>query len=224
MNRKSQIFKGITRNIFILGLVSLFTDLGSQMVFPLLPLFLTSVLGAGASIVGLIEGSAEATASLFKVVSGYWSDTIKKRKPFVVLGYSLSSLIKPLFAFANVWFFVLFIRVLERIGKGIRNAPRDAIIAESCDKSIRGRAYGFHRAMDGIGSALGAIAAFIFLPFLGYRNVFLLAFIPSIIAVLLTLLIAEKNIPIKKERVNISPQIRFRKLSSDLKLFRVKIT
>ena len=219
MNRKNQIFKGITRNIFILGLVSLFTDLSSQMVFPLIPLFLTSVLGVGASIVGIIEGSAEATASLFKVISGYWSDKIKKRKPFVLLGYSLSSFIKPLFAFANIWFFVLFIRVIERIGKGIRNAPRDAIIAESCNESIRGKAYGFHRAMDGIGSMFGAILAFIFLPLLGYRNLFLFAFIPGIIAVFIILFIKEKNTPIKKEITNMSLKISFRKLSSNLKLF-----
>jgi len=126
-HRQIKIFAGLTRNIFILGLVSLFTDISSQMVFPLIPLFLTTVLGAGAYAVGIVEGAAETTASLLKVISGYWSDKIKKRKPFVLFGYSLSSITKPLFAFANVWPFVLFMRVIERIGKGLRTAPRDAI-------------------------------------------------------------------------------------------------
>ena len=118
------IIKGITRNILILGLVSLFTDLSSQMVFPLIPLFLTTVLGAGAYAVGIVEGAAETTASLLKVVSGYWSDRIRKRKPFVLFGYSLSTITKPLFAFANIWSFVLFIRIIERVGKGLRTAPK----------------------------------------------------------------------------------------------------
>ncbi|RLF58524.1 MAG: MFS transporter, partial [Thermoplasmata archaeon] len=144
---KKNFFRGLTSNIIILGFVSLFTDLSSQMVFPLVPLFLTTVLGAGAYAVGIVEGAAETTASLLKVVSGYWSDRIKKRKPFVLFGYSLSSITKPLFAVAYSWPSVLFIRVVERIGKGVRTAPRDAIVAESCDEHVRGKAYGFHRAM-----------------------------------------------------------------------------
>ena len=218
-DEQNQIFKGISRNIFILGLVSLFTDLSSQMVFPLIPLFLTTVLGAGAYAVGIVEGAAETTASLLKVVSGYWSDKIKKRKPFVLFGYSLSSITKPLFAFANIWSFVLFIRVVERIGKGLRTAPRDAIVAESCDESVRGKAYGLHRAMDGIGSVLGAILAFLLLPILGYRNIFLLAFIPSIIAVLVILFIKEKNAPTKKETRETSIKLSFKELSMNLRLF-----
>lgn len=218
-DKQNQIIKGITKNIFILGLVSLFTDLSSQMVFPLIPLFLTTVLGAGAYAVGIVEGAAETAASLLKVISGYWSDKIKKRKPFVLFGYSLSSITKPLFAFANIWSFVLFIRVVERIGKGLRTAPRDAIVAESCDESVRGKAYGFHRAMDGIGSVLGAILAFLLLPVLGYRNIFLLAFIPSIIAVLVILFIKEKNAPTKKETRETSIKLSFKELSMNLRMF-----
>lgn len=218
-NKQNQIFKGITKNLFILGLVSLFTDLSSQMVFPLIPLFLTTVLGAGAYAVGIVEGAAETAASLLKIISGYWSDKIKKRKPFVLFGYSLSSITKPLFAFADIWSFVLFIRVVERIGKGLRTAPRDAIVAESCDESVRGKAYGFHRAMDGIGSVLGAILAFLLLPVLGYRNIFLLAFIPSIIAVLVILFIKEKNAPTKKETRETSIKLSFKELSMNLRLF-----
>ncbi len=152
MNKQS-FFTGFSRNIIIVGFVSLFTDLSSQMVFPVVPLFLLS-LGASAWVIGLVEGAAETTASLLKVFSGYWSDKIKRRKPFVFAGYGLSSLTKPLFAFAQTWPFVLFFRVIERVGKGIRDAPRDAIVAESVDVSIRGKVYGLQRAMDGVGSFL----------------------------------------------------------------------
>jgi len=217
---KVKIFKGITRNVFILGLVSLFTDLSSQMVFPLIPLFLITVLGAGACAVGIVEGAAETTASLLKVVSGYWSDKIKRRKIFVLFGYSLSAITKPMFAFANIWSFVLFIRVIERIGKGLRTAPRDAIVAESSDESVRGKAYGFHRAMDGIGSVLGAVLAFLLLPILGYKNIFMFAFIPAIIAVFVILFIKEKKTLAKEQETKeISIKLSFKELPMNLKLF-----
>lgn len=215
---KKKFFKGLTTNIFILGFVSLFTDLSSQMVFPLIPLFLTTTLGAGAYAVGIVEGAAETTASLLKVISGYWSDKIKKRKPFVLLGYSLSSVTKPLFALAYTWPFVLFIRVVERIGKGLRTAPRDAIVAESCEKNVRGKAYGLQRAMDGIGSISGAVLAFLLLPSLGYRNIFLLAFIPAIIAVFVILFVKEKKTSSKEVR-KMSLKVSFRELPLNLKLF-----
>lgn len=217
--REIKIFEGLTKNIFMLGLVSLFTDLSSQMVFPLIPLFLVTVLGTGAYAVGIVEGAAETTASLLKVVSGYWSDKIKKRKPFVLSGYSLSSITKPLFALASIWSFVLFIRVIERIGKGLRTAPRDALVAESCDENVRGKAYGFHRAMDGIGSVFGAILAFLLLPILGYRNIFLFAFIPGIIAVFVILFIKEKKAPLEKETKRISIKPSFKQLPMNLRLF-----
>ncbi len=221
MNKNGQttIFGGVTRNIFILGVVSLLTDLSSQMVFPLIPLFLTTVLGAGACAVGVVEGAAETTASLLKVVSGYWSDKIKKRKPFVLFGYSLSSITKPLFAFAHVWSFVLFIRIIERIGKGLRTAPRDAIVAESSDESVRGRAYGFHRAMDGLGSILGAVLAFLLLPIFGYRNIFLFAFIPAIVGVVVVLFVREKNVLVEEETKAKPVKTSFRELPVNLRLF-----
>ncbi|MFH1101405.1 MAG: MFS transporter [Methanobacteriota archaeon] len=216
---KQTILKGLTRNIIIVGFVSLFTDLSSQMVFPVIPLFLLS-LGASASIIGLVEGAAETTASLLKVFSGYWSDKIKRRKPFVFAGYGLSTLTKPLFAIAYIWPFVLFIRVLERIGKGVRDAPRDAIIAESVNYSIRGKAYGFQRAMDGIGSFSGAILAVILLPIYAYRHLFLIAFLPGILAVLIILFIKEKH---TKQKDNKQPRIKLsvglRKLPRTLQLF-----
>jgi len=216
---KISFLRGLTRNIIIVGFVSLFTDLSSQMVFPLIPLYLIS-LGAGAWVVGLVEGAAETTASLLKVVSGYWSDKIKRRKPFVFAGYGLSSITKPLFALTTSWPFILLVRVVERIGKGIRDAPRDAIVAESADVSIRGKAYGFQRAMDGLGSVLGAALAFLLLPILWYTNTFLVAFIPGIIAVLCVLFIREKKrIDGPTKQPTKSFKVSMKQLPWNLKLF-----
>lgn len=216
MSLKDSFMKGITLNVIILGFVSLFTDLSSQMVFPLIPLFLTNVLGAGGAVVGLVEGAAETTASLLKVFSGYWSDKIEKRKPFVLIGYGISSLMKPLFAFSYIWQSVLGIRIAERVGKGIRDAPRDVIVANSCDENVRGKAYGIHRFMDGIGSIFGAVLAFLLLPLFGFRKVFLLAFIPSIIAVLLILFVKEKK---HKHIESKSLEVSFKSLTPQLKYF-----
>jgi len=219
-NRKSGIFRGITRNLFLLGLVSLFTDLSSQMVFPLIPLYLVSVLGAGASVVGICEGAAETTASLIKVFSGHWSDRVKRRKPFVLIGYSFSAITKPLFALAKVWPLVLAIRVLERIGKGVRSAPRDAMVAESVDQSVRGKAYGFHRAMDGLGSVLGALLAFILLSVTNsnYTQIFLLAGIPGIAAVLFVLFVKEPKVTEKQRIKETSMRVSFKALPTNLRL------
>ena len=218
MDKKS-FLRGFTRNIIIVGFVSLFTDLSSQMIFPLIPLYLIS-LGAGAWVVGLVEGAAETTASLLKVFSGYWSDKIKRRKPFVFVGYSLSSITKPLFALTTSWPFILLVRVVERIGKGIRDAPRDAIVAESADASVRGKAYGFQRAMDGLGSVSGAALAFILLPLMGFKSIFLFAFLPGVIAVLCVLLIKEERRPltIKKQKTE-SFKVSLKRLPWNLKLF-----
>lgn len=219
-DRKSSIFKGITRNIFLLGLVSLFTDLGSQMIFPLIPLYLVSVLGTGASVVGICEGAAETTASLIKAFSGYWSDRLKRRKPFVFVGYSLSAITKPLFALAGAWPLVLTVRMIERVGKGIRSAPRDAIVAESVDRSVRGKAYGFHRAMDGLGSVLGAFLAFILLSTTNsdYARIFLLAGIPGIAAVLFILFIKEPEGTEGQHIKTTSMRVSFKALPANLRL------
>lgn len=215
----NRFFRGIGTNILILGIVSLCTDLSSQMVFPLIPLYLTSVLAAGAFVVGLVEGAAETTASFLKVLSGYISDRIRRRKPFVLLGYGLSSLVKPLFAFAYVWPTVLALRVIERVGKGLRTAPRDAIVAESSDAIVRGRAFGFNRAMDGIGSMGGAVLAFLLLPVYGFRNVFLIAFIPGIIAVLVIFLIREDPPAEQPAAPQSSLKISLSLLPQNLRLF-----
>lgn len=180
----------MTRNIIILGLVSMLTDLSSQIVFPLIPLFLTSVW-AGATIVGIVEWAAETTASFLKVISWFLSDKFKKRKIFVLIWYSFSTITKPLFAIAKTWPAVLIFRVIERIGKGLRDAPRDALLAESVDQKYLWKAYGFQRAMDGLGSVLGAVLALILFPLLGYTKTFLFAALPGILAVLAILFIKE---------------------------------
>lgn len=219
--RQNSFFKGIGRNIILLGLVSLLTDLSSQMVFPLVPLYLTSVLGASAAVVGLVEGAAETTASFLKVFSGYWSDKIKKRKPFVLIGYSLSAFSKPLFALATLWPVVLGVRVFERIGKGLRSAPRDAIVADSAEKEVWGKAYGFQRSMDGLGSILGAVMAFLLLPILGFTKIFWWAFIPGLFAIIAILFIKEKaqSEPKKSIEKSSAPRISLKLLSNNLRLF-----
>ena len=139
----------------MLAAVSFLTDASSEIIYPLLPIFLTTVLGAGASAVGAIEGAAETTSALLKLASGWWSDRVRRRKPLVVAGYSLASLARPLVAVAQSATHVLLIRLTDRVGKGVRGAPRDALIAESVDPSIRGRAFGFHRSADHAGAVVG---------------------------------------------------------------------
>jgi MFS family permease len=177
------------RNVLALTLVSFFTDVSSEMIYPLLPVFLTGVLGASASFVGGIEGAAESTSSILKLVSGWWSDRIQRRKPLVVFGYALASTMRPLIGLARSATEVLVIRLSDRVGKGIRNAPRDALIADSIDPSIRGRAFGFHRAGDHAGGVLGPLIAFALLNWwaMPMRQVFLLAAIPGAVAVLVTI-------------------------------------
>ncbi len=177
---------GLTRNITFLGVVSGLTDISSEMLYPVIPIFLTSVLGAPMRVVGLIEGIAEATASFVKILGGLWSDKIKKRKPFVVLGYSLSSISKPIIALAFTWHFVLFARFIDRVGKGLRTSPRDALVASSTEKQYWGKAFGFHRAMDTAGAALGPLVTLYLLNRLGldYRTIFLIAFVPAVLGVL----------------------------------------
>src|SRR5512143_1389631 len=155
--------RGLTRNVVILGFVSLLNDGASEMIYPLLPAFLTAVLGAGPAALGIIEGIAESTASILKLYSGYLSDRVKKRKGWIVAGYSLSNVIRPLIAFSTSWLHVLALRFSDRVGKGLRTSPRDAIIADSTPADYRGMAYGFHRAMDHTGAVVGPLAATVLL-------------------------------------------------------------
>lgn len=178
-------FKNIKKNVVILGVASFFTDISSEMLYPVIPIFLTSVLGAPMSVLGLIEGVAESAASVLKAFSGWFSDIAGKRRPFVIWGYFLSSLGKFFFFLAYSWPVVLLARLIDRIGKGVRTSPRDAMIADSSDDAYRGKAFGFHRMMDALGACLGPLLALWLLIALkeNIRIVFLIAFVPAIIAV-----------------------------------------
>jgi MFS family permease len=185
--------RSIPRVVIMLGFVSLFTDAASEMIYPLIPVFVT-FLGSGAVILGIIEGVAETTASMLKLVSGIISDRIGKRKLLVLCGYAISSLVRPLTGFVSAGWQIVVIRMFDRVGKGIRTSPRDAMIASSSDESIRGRAYGFHRAMDHTGAVAGPLLAIFTLllllvgfgikdPLHALRWTFILAIIPGVLAV-----------------------------------------
>ena len=194
-----------------MGMTSFFTDVASEMIYPILPIFLSSVLGLNKAFIGLIEGIAEATSSLLKLVSGWVSDKMGKRKEIVVLGYSLSTIAKPLLALANSGWGILGLRFLDRLGKGLRTSPRDALIAESCESCDRGKSFGFHRALDSAGAMVGPAIAFVLMPVLGqmaaegftavnpYRTIFLLSTIPAAIAVLILLLFVKETKPREKD-------------------------
>lgn len=206
-------------NIILLGITSLLTDISSEMVYPILPVFLVTTLGASPAILGLIEGIAESLASLLKVFSGYFSDKIKRRKPFTILGYSCSTIGKIFLFLAHSWGFVLIARVVDRFGKGVRTAPRDALIADSAKDGKRGAAFGLHRAMDTTGAAIGvALAYFIVTRFKdSLRNIFLLSLIPAFLGVLFLFFVKEK----KHEPAVASQKIQFKwsALDKRLKLF-----
>src|SRR5574341_653328 len=172
-------------NIIILGLASLLTDLSTEMVYPLLPLFLTQTLGASPAVLGFIEGLAESAASLLRVFSGYASDRIGRRKPLAIAGYTASTLGKLLLYLAMAWPMVLAGRLVDRFGKGVRTAPRDALIADSSDPRRRGRAYGLHRAMDTVGASLGVVVAILLLRTVSgdFRAIFLWSLVPAALGV-----------------------------------------
>lgn len=180
-----------------LGVVSLFTDLSSEMVYPVNPVFLTKVLGAPAWAVGLVEGAAETTASLLKLYSGQLSDRTGKRKPFAVAGYGFAAMAKPIIAVAGWWPVMLGARLLDRAGKGIRSSPRDALIADTTPSSIRGRAYGFHRSLDTTGAVLGPLIGYLFLQAFpnGFRQLYLLAFVPGIVSLAVLLMFVREPRP-----------------------------
>jgi len=173
------------RNVLALSLVSFLTDVASEMTYPLIPIFLSTVLGVRATAVGAIEGAAESTAALLKLASGWLSDRVPRRKPLVLLGYGLASVVRPLIGLAQSTTQVLGIRVADRVGKGIRTSPRDALIADSVDPAIRGRAFGFHRASDHAGAMVGPLLAFAFLRWgdLDLRQLFLWTIVPGLLAV-----------------------------------------
>ena len=180
---------GLSRPVWLLGWVSFFTDTASEMVYPLLPLFLTRVLGAGAMSLGVIEGVAEAANSALKILSGWLTDRWRTPKRFLLAGYGLSSAVRPLIALVTAWPQVLALRFTDRLGKGIRSAPRDAMLAGYAPPDMRGRVYGFHRAMDHAGAVAGPLLASAFLFFYPgeYRTLFALTIVPGILVILLIL-------------------------------------
>ncbi|HEX9078981.1 MAG TPA: MFS transporter, partial [Desulfuromonadaceae bacterium] len=204
------MFSGISSNVLILGVVSLLTDVSSEMIYPLLPLFVTSVLGAGPAFLGMIEGVAESTAALVKLVSGIVSDRVEGRKRLVAAGYGLSSLSRPLVAMAGSPLFVLLVRFFDRIGKGIRTSPRDALIADSTDAAMRGKAFGFHRSLDHTGAIIGPLLATGLLAWFvsDLRTVFWLAAVPGFAAVILIVFKVRdmpRSMPVRSARPSVTP-------------------
>lgn len=176
----------LPRTVVVLGLVSFLNDVASEMITPLLPIFLTVTLGGGPAIVGIVEGVAEATSSLLKLVSGYLADRGWKAKRLVISGYSVSNGARPLIGLAFGWGWVLMLRFLDRVGKGLRTAPRDALITASTASGLRGKAFGFHRALDHAGAVVGPLLAFVLLGIgIELRQVFLLSMIPGMLVILL---------------------------------------
>jgi len=185
----------IPRPVWFLGWTSLFTDAASEVIYPLLPVYLSRVLGASATSLGIIEGVAEGINSLLKVIAGWWSDGRRRRRPLVILGYTISTVSRPLIALTSGWPQVLVIRALDRTGKGIRGAPRDALLTRFATSGNRGRIFGFHRSMDHAGAILGPLAATVFLYFLPnrYRLLFALTAIPGAVAVAMLFLVREDD-------------------------------
>jgi len=181
--------------VIVLGLVSLLNDSASEMIYPLLPVFLTSTLGATPLVVGLIEGTADALSSILKLAAGWFSDRMPRRKPLIVTGYALATVSRAWISLAGRWWDVLAARLLDRTGKGIRSAPRDAMIADVTPPESRGRAFGFHRALDHTGAVVGPLLAILFLN--GFhqplRTVFMIAVIPGAIGVVL-MIVALKEV------------------------------
>ena len=199
--------------VVFVSLMSLFNDSASEMIYPLLPVFLTSVLGATPLIVGMIEGSAEALSSILKYFAGWTSDRMPRRKPFIVAGYALATISRAWIATAGQWTAVLGARLLDRTGKGIRSAPRDAMIADVTPVESRGRAYGFHRAMDHTGAVVGPLLAMLFLDafHMPLRTVFKIAVIPGVIGVvMLMLMLREVPRSVEDRRPRLSADSRGR--------------
>jgi MFS family permease len=217
---KRDLLLGVKRNVFFLGLVSLFTDVSSEMIYPLVPIFLTTVLGAPVAIVGLIEGIAESTASLLKTFSGWLSDRYARRKPFVLGGYSLSALGKLLLSVAFVWPVVLAARFVDRLGKGIRTSARDALIADETDVAHHGRAFGFHRAMDTAGAVIGPLIALFLMAVLKerYRLIFLLAFFPAVLGVGLLFFFVRERMRVCSPQARETPRLKLAGFDRSFKL------
>lgn len=194
-NSHQETKKTLNSTVIKLGLVSFFADVASEMLYPITPIFLTTILGASMASLGFIEGTAEAIASLLKTYSGSWSDSISKRKPFIFIGYFFGAIAKPLIGVSHNWIGVLSARAIDRTGKGIRSAPRDALIADSVNPKQMGAAFGWHRAMDTFGAAVGPLLAIIFLNLNSndLRSIYFWALIPGLLSVIVVLTVRESN-------------------------------
>jgi MFS family permease len=210
---------GLPRNIFLLGLTSLFNDFSSEMVFSIFPAFFTSVLKAGAQSLGLVDGIAEAASNFFKIYSGNISDRYQKRKPLIIAGYALSVLTRPCYVVFPSVAGVLGLRFLDRVGKGLRDSPRDAIISLSADRAALGKSFGYHRAMDTTGAILGPLAAYLLLRFfpLRFNLVFGTAFVIGILAIFTLYFISDLAAKVSANRLSLSAS--FRALPRRFKIF-----
>lgn len=217
MNERKEIL-GFPRNVFVLGLVSLFMDVSSEMIYPLIPLYLNNVLHTSKTSIGLIEGIAESTASILKVFSGWLSDRLGKRKALIFWGYGISVFSRPILATATSWMHVLVYRFTDRVGKGVRTAPRDAIIADSTKKEILGKAFGFHRSMDTVGAMIGPAIAFLLLGIFhdSLQTVFWVSIIPGAFAILTVALFVRD---VKGSRGAEKPKISLKGLDRRFKMF-----
>ena len=205
--KKEKRFFGFNRNILFTGLTSFLTDTSVKMVYSVMPMFLLAI-GASKTSLSLIEGVAESTAALVKTLSGFWSDKIGKNKPFMIIGYGISAVIMPLYSFVVSPMQVLYLRFIERFGKGIRTAPRDSLVAGSVTNGETGKSFGLQKAMDNSGAIVGPLAAFILLYFLpgNYRLIFLLAGIPSILGILVLIFGIKEA---KKDKETLFKKFRF---------------
>lgn len=219
---RKRLLRGLGPNVVALGLASFFTDFASEMVFPLMPFFITGTLRASAVWIGVVEGAADSFAALLRVWSGWFSDRVRRRKPFILAGYGISVAARPFFALAGAAWHVLVIRLTDRLGKGLRLAARDALLADSCDPDVRGKAFGLQRAMDHLGAAVGPVVAFALLGMgVGIRQVFLLTAIPAV-AVLLTTGGLVRDIP-GRQQVRVPLRLSLKPFGTDFRWYLVTI-
>jgi MFS family permease len=225
-----QRYRRLPKNVFVISLISLLNDASSEIIYPLLPLFLTAALGASPKVIGLIEGAAESVSSLLKLFSGYFSDKRGRRKGLVVFGYALANFVRPLIGFASGWYQVLAIRLTDRVGKGLRSAPRDAMIADGVSAKERGLAFGLHRAFDHAGAVLGPLLGFLLILWMtadrenptaaDYRKIFLLACVPALAAVLVAVFALKESAAKPPEAMSIrQPRLSLRGFDGNFKRF-----
>src|SRR5437763_3081693 len=226
-------YRRLPKNVFVIGFISLLNDASSEIIYPLLPLFLTSALGASPKVIGLIEGAAESVSSLLKLFAGYFSDKRGRRKGMVVFGYALANTVRPLIGFATSWYQVLAIRLTDRVGKGVRTAPRDAMIADGVSVKERGLAFGFHRAMDHTGAVIGPLVGFLLILWVAhdrnnptasdYTKIFLLASVPALAAVLVAVFGLRESVMKRGAESLTPPRLSLRGFDGNFKRFLILV-